>query len=134
MNNLQTIQNRSARLIFKANRREHTSPLLQQLHWLPVSERIVFKILFLVFKVCMGEAPGYLSDLLSNYVHSDNTRFLRSHADQYLLTYKRTFTSYGDKAFANFVPKVWNKLPVTLRSADKLKKFKSLLKMHLFAH
>ena len=70
----------------------------------------------------MGEAPGYLSDLLSNYVHSDNTRFLRSHADQYLLTYKRTFTSYGDKAFANFVPKLWNKLPVTLRSADKLKK------------
>ena len=49
MNKLQTIQNRSARLIFKANPREHTSPLLQQLHWLPVSERIVFKILFLVF-------------------------------------------------------------------------------------
>ena len=93
---------------FKANRREHTSPILQQLHWLPVSERIVFKILFLVFKVRMGEAPGYLSDLLSNYVHSDNTRFLRSHADQYLHTYKRTFTSYGDKAFANFVPKLWN--------------------------
>ena len=134
MKKLQTIQNRSARLIFKANRREHTSPLLQQLHWLPVSERIVFKILFLVFKVRMGEAPGYLSDLLSNYVHSDNTRFLRSHADQYLLTYKRTFTSYGDKAFANFVPKLWNKLPVTLRSADKLEKFKSLLKTHLFAH
>merc|ERR1712002_360138 len=47
MQKLQTIQNRSARLIFKANRREHTSPLLQQLHWLPVSERILFKILFL---------------------------------------------------------------------------------------
>ena len=84
----------------------------------------------------MGDAPGYLSDLLSNYVHSDNTRFLRSHADQYLLTYKRTFTSYGDKAFANFVPKLWNKLPVTLRSADtcKLRKFKSMLKTHLFPH
>ena len=54
--------------------------------------------------------------------------------DQYLLTYKRTFTSYGGKAFANFVPKLWNKLPVTLRSADKLKKFKSLLKTHLFTH
>ena len=83
----------------------------------------------------MGDAPGYLSDLLNNYahyvhnyVHSDNTRFLRSHADQYLLTYKQTFTSYGDKAFVNFVPKLWNKLPVTLRSADKLKKFKSMLK------
>ena len=54
-----------------------------------------------------------------------------------LYTYKRTFTSYGDKAFANFVPpKLWNKLPVTLRSADKVKqkKFKSMLKTHLFPH
>ena len=33
------------------------------------------------------------------YVHSNNNRYLRSHADQYLLTYKRTFSSYGDKAF-----------------------------------
>ena len=86
----------------------------------------------------MGDAPGYLSDLLSNYVHSDNTRFLRSHADQYhhhhYLPNKRNFTSYGDKAFAKFVPKLWNKLPVTLRSADKFKKFKSMLKTHLFPH
>ena len=41
----------------------------------------------------------------------------------------------GDKAFANVVPKLWNKLPVTtLRSADKLKKLKSMLKTHLFPH
>ena len=51
----------------------------------------------------MGEAPGYLSDLLSNYVHSDNTRFLRSHADQYLLTYKRTFTSVVIRKIINAI-------------------------------
>ena len=34
---LQTMQNRAARLVFKANRREHTTPLLKELHWLPVS-------------------------------------------------------------------------------------------------
>ena len=89
---------------------------------------------FLSFSQYSLEISGTPYDLLSNYVHPDNTRFLRSHADQYLLKYKRTFTSYGDKAFANFVPKLWNKLPVTLLSADKLKKFKSLLKTHLFAH
>ena len=75
-----------------------------------------------------GRGGGLWSSLLCNYVHSDNTRFLRSHADQYLFTYKRTFTSYGDKAFANFVPKLWNKLPVTLRSADKLKSLNLCLK------
>ena len=113
-----------------------TTNTLQSRGWNRFSLHVswfVLKILFLVFKVCMGDAPGYLSDLLNNYVHSDNTRFLRSHADQYLLTYRRTFTSYGDKAF-NFVPKLWNKLPVILRSADKFKKFKSMLKMHLFPH
>ena len=36
---------------------------------------------------------------------------------------KITFSSYGDKAFVNFVPKLWNKLPVTLRSADRLEMF-----------
>ena len=60
MKKLQTIQNRSARIIFKTNPREHTSPLLQQLHWLPVSKRIVFKILFLVFKIRIGDALGYI--------------------------------------------------------------------------
>ena len=44
---LQRIQNTAARLVFKAKRTDHTSPIRQQLHWLPVSERIPFKILLL---------------------------------------------------------------------------------------
>ena len=129
---LQTIQNRAARLIFRANRKEQTSPLLQQLHWLPVTERIRFKLLTLGFKACIGDAPVYLSNLLHDHVHSNNTSFLRSHADKNLLTRNRIYTSYGDKAFANSVPILWNKLPLTLRSACSINTFKSMLKTHLF--
>ena len=90
--------------------------------------------LFLVFKARIGAAPVYLSSLLHNYVHSNKTRFLRSHANQNLFSYNRTYTSYGDKAFANLVPALWNKLPLTLRQVDNYNKFKSMLKTHFFFH
>ena len=133
MKKLQTVQNRAARLIFRANRREQTSPLLKQLHWLPVNERILFKILTLGFKACTGDAPVYLSNLLKYHVHSSNTSFLRSHADKRLLIRNRTYTSYGDKAFINSMTVLWNKLPQTLRVACSLNMFKSMLKTHLFS-
>ena len=44
MQKLQKIQNRAARLVFKANCREHTTPLLRELNWLPVCGRIKFKL------------------------------------------------------------------------------------------
>ena len=47
---LQRIQNRSARRIFLANRLDNTSPLIQELHWLSVKERILFKTVLLVYR------------------------------------------------------------------------------------
>ena len=55
---LQRIQNTAARLFVKAKRTDHTSPILQQLHWLPVSERISFKILLPTYKTLNGYAPS----------------------------------------------------------------------------
>ena len=132
MQKLQTIQNRAARLIFGASRKVHTSPLLKQLHWLPVPERIQFKTLTLIFKAFNGEAPIYIQDLLTPHSYTENTRYLRSHADEYTLVQNRTHTSHGDKAFSNSGPLLWNELPNTLRSSHNTKTFKSLLKSHLF--
>ena len=53
---LQRIQNRSARLIFLANRRDNTSPLIKELHWLPVKERILFKTVPACLQ--MSQQPG----------------------------------------------------------------------------
>ena len=80
----QKVQNRAARLVFKANRREHTTPLLRKLHWLPVCERIKFK-LTLAYKSKHETTPPYIQNLLKPQNYSDGNMFLRSHADDNLL-------------------------------------------------
>ena len=58
---LQRIQNRCARLIFKKPKRTHSSPLLQELHWLPVAQRIQFRTLVHTFKSLNNLSPHYIS-------------------------------------------------------------------------
>ena len=55
----QRIQNWSAKLIYRAKKFDHASPYLQELHWLPVRERIIFKIMTVVYKCHTGTAPSY---------------------------------------------------------------------------
>ena len=64
---LQSVQNAAARLVSGLKKYEHISPVLHQLHWLPVEKRIIFKILLMVFKCLHNIAPTYLCDLI---VHS----------------------------------------------------------------
>ena len=65
---LQNIQNAAARVLTKTRQRAHITPGLRSLYWLPVSFRIHFKIILLVFKSIHNCAPQYMSDLLSEYV------------------------------------------------------------------
>ena len=62
---LQKLQNRCARLIFQKPRHTHTAPLLKELHWLPVNQRINFRTLVHTYKSLKSSAPDYLSSLLS---------------------------------------------------------------------
>jgi len=59
---LQSIQNAAARLVTGVLRCNHITPILQQLHWLPVQQHVLFKIAVLVFQCLAGQAPSYLSD------------------------------------------------------------------------
>ena len=59
---LQSVQNVAARLVTGARRCDHITPVLRQLHWLPVRQRIVFKIAGLVHQSLVGLAPAYLAD------------------------------------------------------------------------
>ena len=61
---LQRIHNSAARLILHRSRSDSTMPLLCILHWLPVPQRIEFKLLVLTYKAMHGDAPKYLSDLV----------------------------------------------------------------------
>ena len=62
---LQRIQNPAARMLTRSPRRNHITPVLRELHWLRISDRIIFKILILTHKAFHGVAPGYLCELIT---------------------------------------------------------------------
>ena len=64
LSKLQSIQNSAARIVTLSWKYDHFTPLLIQLHWLPVRYRIVFKILLIVYKSMNGDCPSYLPTIL----------------------------------------------------------------------
>ena len=92
---LQRVQNCAARVISRTRRNEHISPVLIDLHWLPVKQRSMFKILLYTFKALNCLAPVYLSDLLKLY---QPNRSLRSEQKS-LLTKPITRTKLYGNAF-----------------------------------
>ena len=110
---LQKIQNFAARLVLLAPRHHHATPLLEKLHWLPISERIKYKVACMCFSAINGSGPAYLSELLHVYTPS---RTLRSSSDTRMLEiqqYKRK--THGFRTFSCFGPHIWNSLPQDLR-------------------
>ena len=62
---LQRVQNTCARLICNLPKFAHVTPLLTELHWLPIRQRIEFKMLMIVYKALNGQAPSYIIELLN---------------------------------------------------------------------
>ena len=130
MSKLQIVQNAAARIIAKTNRRQHITPVLCKLHWLPVQYRVTFKILLFTYKALNDIAPGYLKELLHVYVPGRSN--LRS-SSKFLLTVPRSrLVSCGDKSFSVAAPSLWNSLPLHIRLAQSVDSFKKLLKTYLF--
>ena len=128
---LQRVQNAAARLILGIGKFSHITPALYELHWLPVSLGIDYKILLLTFKCIYGLAPTYLSDLIS--IKSNSLYNLRS-TGKLLLDHpkEKMLTTLGARSFSAAALKLWNGLPVELRQATSLNNFKSRLKPYLF--
>ena len=155
---LQMVQNRASRLVLGVGRMTSPEPLLRQLHWLPVAKRIQYKTALITFKTLFSAQPSYLFALLLPYQPS---RSLRS-SSSYFLTVPRVHTTLESHAFSVAAPRLWNSLPISLRTlssssfliphpsdcnslsssllpspslphlSPNLPTFKSLLKTHLF--
>ena len=125
---LQCVQNVAARMVVRKSKRDSATCILKQLHWLPVKQRIEFKILLITFKALKGVAPSYLQCLLQQYVP---TRSLRSESAN-LLIVPKTHRKIGTQTFMYAAPTLWNQLPPHLRMMNSLSTFKSALKTHLF--
>uniref|UniRef100_A0A8C6L5A4 Reverse transcriptase domain-containing protein n=1 Tax=Nothobranchius furzeri TaxID=105023 RepID=A0A8C6L5A4_NOTFU len=126
---LQLVQNAAARFLEEKRKYDHVTPILADLHWLPVVFRVCFKILLLVFKALNGMAPEYLFDLLQPYIPS---RSLRSESHHMLLVPATRLKTRGDRAFSVAGPKLWNDLPLSVRLSTSVEVFKKVLKTHYY--
>ena len=126
---LQKVQNNAARVVSGSKKYDHITPVLKDLHWLPIRKRIEFKILLLTFKCMQGCAPLYLRELL---VKQANTRTLRSNTKNLLQIPLTNLKRFGDRAFCAYAPRLWNELPDNIKAADSVQNFKKQLKTLLF--
>ncbi len=104
-----------------------SSLLLRSLHWLPVTFRIDFKVLLLVYKSLNGIGPKYMAEMLTEYKPNRPLRSLGSSQ----LEIPRVHTKQGESAFSYYAARSWNQLPEEIRCAKTLATFKSRLKTHL---
>jgi hypothetical protein len=128
---LQLVQNNAARLITYTKKRDHITPVLKDLHWLPVQFRIQYKILLLTYKCLHDLAPSYLADMIKIYQPSYHMS-LRSSTHNKLDVGRVTGKKYGDRAFSSAGPHLWNLLPLDIKNSKSLTTFKAKLKTYLF--
>ena len=127
---LQRIQNRAARIVLNARKYDHVSPLLKQLHWLPVSKRIMYKVALIVYKSIHGLTPQYISCLFSPVQQSRYS--LRSRTDPHLLKIPNIKLKKGEQNISFYGPTLWNSLPLDVRSCPSVESFKRNLKTYLY--
>ncbi len=98
LDKLQRVQNSAARLLSGCSRRARIIPVLKELQcplqWLPVRQRITFKLCTMVFKALAGCAPKYIADMIYPYIP---TRTLRPSASNLLITQPARTVSYGER-------------------------------------
>ena len=131
---LQKVQNSCARFLFGRyviKKWASIKPFLKKAHFLPIRERIDYKIALTAFKCLNNLAPDYLTKCIA--MKSQPARVLRTDDDYFLLNvpsapnYCRT-----ERSFSQCGPFVWNRLPYDLRTETDIVTFKKKLKTYLF--
>jgi hypothetical protein len=129
INKLQWVQNMAARIITRRSKYSHITPVLKELHWLPVQSRSRYKILIHIFKALHDQAPVYIREMLQVY---QPTRTLRSQQSLTLTAHRAKTVLYGAICFPWIAPRLWNALPMGIRDIQTLPAFKRAIKTHLF--
>jgi hypothetical protein len=122
------VQNASARVLTRSARRDHITPVLAELHWLPVQHRITYKIAMVTWKALHDQAPAYLKEL----IHIRHPRRDLRSSSEVILDIDIPRTVIGKRALKYAGPNIWNELPAEIRCLDSLSAFKRELKTFLF--
>ena len=125
----QRIQNQAARMLKRIPRRNHITPVLRELHWLRIHDRIIFNFLLLTHKAVNNTAPEYLCDLIRLNIRT------RASFDLCLLCVppirKTCANSFFDRSFVYAAPTLWNALDLDIRLLQ-FDNFKKSVKTHLY--
>ena len=114
--------------ITNTSKYQHITPTLKKLHWLPIKQRIDFKLCFLTYKTLTNQQPTYLYNSLSFPSHSVSSRS----SDLLVLSIPYIRSSLGKRAFSVIGSRLWNSLPPDTRNSSSSPIFRSRLKTHLF--
>ena len=149
MNKLQRIQNMAARLVYKLPKFSHVTPLLINLHWLPVEYRIRYKILLFTFKAIHQSAPQYINDMFSKKSTryrsqlssvTRNIEFVNGNVSGeiafddiiYLAVPRTKSVRFKQRSLVVSGPQLWNSLPRVIKMENSMVGFKRKIKTHLF--
>ena len=128
---LQKIMNRAVRFICNVNYRDHISPFLFDLHFLPVRYRIKFKVCLILYKIVKGVAPIYLTENFQLYKPTINLNLRPGSGRDILMLEINLNQRKKNTLYTHFIIE-WNALPYNLRKIDNIDNFKAHLKAHFF--
>ncbi|XP_053104853.1 leucine-rich repeat-containing protein 39 isoform X1 [Hemicordylus capensis] len=126
---LQLVQNAAARLVSGSSRRDHITPVLKELHWLPICFWAKYKVLVITYKALNSLGPGFLRERL---LCNEPRRPLRSSGEVRLHLPPARLVATQGRAFSVAAPRLWNTLPSEIRASPSLTSFKKSLKTHFF--
>jgi len=129
---LQRVIHAAARLVFDLRPRDHVTAALKALHWLPIKQRIQFKLCLLVHLAINGRAPTYIRDLITTTASMSGRASNRSASNNDIVK-QSTRLKLGERAFSVAGPRAWNQLPTELKTTTNTATFKRKLKTFLFS-
>jgi len=128
---LQRILHAAARLVNGLRPNDYVTPALKELHWLPIKQRVDYKLCFLVHKVTVRQAPSYLTGMLTAVTEVPSLSTLRDASNgNYVIP--RTRLKFDERAFSVAAPRAWNRLPTELKLMRSTPVFRRSLKTFLF--
>ena len=122
MKRLERIQYEAARIVTGLTRSVSIDKLIKEIGWLSLSDRRLFQKGVLMYKIINGLAPEYI---MPPFVSERTEYSLRNAADIFVLS--RRTEMYSRSFFPSSVD-YWNKLPLSVRSADSLSAFNNYLR------
>jgi len=122
---LQRVQNNAVRIVLQAPRRSHARSLLRQLHWLPVHNRIDYKLAVMTYKTHHSS---------TRHISVDTSSCASLHVPYAYRTFDKPTirTEFAKHSFRYSAPSVWNSLPTQIVNSNSLTTFKCRLKSHFF--